>query len=90
MRVQRVATQHKANPQTPPDPVLLCANPVCDVEFIPRRKWQKYHSASCRFRHWNRRTKPAPSQPQTEGPVPPLPGTGGTRRLVIYCVVELG
>ncbi len=54
MRVQRVATQGKGKPQPPPDPVLTCANPGCRATFIPVRKWQKYHSSSCRFQAWNR------------------------------------
>jgi len=90
MRVQRVATQHKATPQTPPDPVLRCANPGCGLEFIPRRKWQKFHSSSCRFRHWNRRQRSAKSVSNQARPSPkPTVAQRGKLGLTIQCVMEL-
>ncbi|MEE8199769.1 MAG: hypothetical protein V3R29_01245, partial [Candidatus Acidoferrales bacterium] len=41
-------------PQTTPNPTLRCADRLCGVEFTPRTAWQKYHSARCRKRHWER------------------------------------
>jgi hypothetical protein len=86
MRVQRVATQARPIPQSPPDPVLTCANPDCRAPFTPDRKWQKFHSDRCRFRHWSRRDKSAPTKPHAEGTAPPPP-RGGSGRLVIDCIV---
>jgi len=91
MRVQRVATQGKANPQTPPNPVLTCANPDCRLPFTPIRKWQKYHSAACRFRSWNSRKKAPPEPAVVRLPRVPPRGTRGRTKagLTIYCVVQV-
>lgn len=72
-------------PETAPNPIQRCADPLCGVEFVPRKPWQKYHSARCRTRHWERlrgrRREPSP------GPAMTCPFCGASITLALQAAV---
>jgi len=53
MRAQRVATQAGAIPERAGEALRRCAYAACGAEFTPRRSWQKYHTAGCRYRAYS-------------------------------------
>ncbi|HSC78084.1 MAG TPA: hypothetical protein VLB32_05930, partial [Candidatus Acidoferrales bacterium] len=65
--------------ETVPDALRQCANPDCEVEFVPLRPWHRYHTPACRARHWNRAKKATPAKTASAAP----------RRYIIHCVVEV-
>lgn len=43
-------SRRQGGTQQPSEPKVKCAAPSCSVAFVPRRKDQRYHSATCRQR----------------------------------------
>ncbi len=82
MRTKRVLTHSSGIPETAPDTPQRCANPDCQVEFVPLRPWHRYHTPACRARDWNR-SKKAASQPTTT-----RKAAISARRYIIHCLVE--